>query len=179
MHAAQANRTPKMTPPAKYNPLTIVRLLSGEMAIDVSNRGLEVGQNLGAEANHPGRAIRKAERAERDHELAEVMPRVKYFHRGAERRLAVVHQQQVGVADVLQIEIDNFIGGIDLTVAEIAPQRIEQDEAPRQPFLGARAPVLGRAFRLGIHDRTAEVNFPDPISHRAAIYHSAHSSASI
>lgn len=41
------------------------------MTVDVTNRGLEVRQYLGAEAHHPRRAFREAERAERDHELAE------------------------------------------------------------------------------------------------------------
>src|SRR5271166_4771104 len=148
------------------------------MAIDVSNRGLEVRQYLGAETDHPRRALREAERAEGDHELAEVVPRVKHFHRGAERGLAVVDEQQVGVANVLQIELDDFIGGINLAVAKIAPHRIEQDESSGQPFLGARTPVFSRALGLRIHDWTAEINLSDPVSHRAAIYHSRLWSAS-
>src|ERR1700691_1101678 len=167
-----------MTPLAKHKPLITEFLPSWKMTIDVSNRGFEIGQYLGAEADHPGRALGKTERAERDHELAEIVAGVKNFHRGADRRLAVIHQQQGGVQNVLQIELDDFICGIDLPVAEVAPQRIEQDESSRQPFLGARAPVLGRAIGFRIHDRTAEIDFSDPVSHGAAIYHSDESSAS-
>src|ERR1700722_19353248 len=125
-----------MTPLANNNPLITEFLPSWKMTVDVNNRGLEIGQYLGAEADHPRRALGKTERAERDHELAEIVARVKDFHSGADRRLGVIHQQQVGVANVLQIELDDFICRIDLAVAEVAPQRIEQDESSRQPFLG-------------------------------------------
>src|SRR5271156_6717833 len=165
--------TPKMTPPTKHIPLTIEILPSRKMTIDVTDSGFEIGQYLGAEADHPRRAFREAERAERDHELAEIVPGVKDFHRGADRRLAVVHQQEVGVAHVLQVELDDFICGIDLAVAEITAQRIEQDESSRQPFLGPRTPVFGRALGLRIHDWTAEINLSNAVSHGAAIYHRA------
>src|SRR5579863_2481125 len=107
-------------------------LLSGKVTFDIGNRRFEIGQYLGAVAHHPRRAVGETERAERDHELAEIVPRVKYFHRRAERGLAVIHQQQVRLAHILQIELDDFVGGIDLAVAEISPHRIEQYEPARE-----------------------------------------------
>src|SRR5271170_7687494 len=102
------------------------------MSFNVSKRGFEVGENLGAKPDHPRRSVGKAEGAESDYELTQMMAGVKGFHRGADRRFAVIDQQQVGVADVLQVELHDLVGGIDLAVAEIAPHRIEQDESSRQ-----------------------------------------------
>ena len=88
------------------------------------------------------------------------MTGVKDLHRRAQRGFAIIDQQQVGVADVLKVELDDLVGGVDLVVAKIAAQRVEQDEAAGEPFLGARAPVFGGGG-LGVHDRTAQVNLPD------------------
>jgi hypothetical protein len=45
MQAAQVSKTPKMTPLAKHNPLTTRLLLWRKMAIDISNRGIEIIQH--------------------------------------------------------------------------------------------------------------------------------------
>jgi len=43
-----------------------------------------------------------------------MMAGIKGFHRGADRGFAIVDQQQVRVADVLEVEFDDLIGRIDL-----------------------------------------------------------------
>src|SRR5579871_568413 len=134
------------------------------MALDIGQRALEVGQNLGAEADHPGRAIGIAQGAEGDDELAEIVAGVENLHRSAERGLAVVDEQQVGIADVLQVELDDFVGGVDFAIAEVAAERIEQDEAAGETLLGAGAPILGGG-RLRIHDRPAQIDGPDGSGH--------------
>src|SRR5271155_4086223 len=127
------------------------------MALDIVQRTLEIGQDLRAKSDNPRRAIGKAQGTEGDNELAEVVARVEYLHRGTERRFAVVDQQEVSVADVLEVELDDFIGRIDFFIAEIPPQRVEQDKTARQTLLGSRTPVLSRGG-IGIHNGSAEVD---------------------
>ena len=54
-------------------------------------------------------------------EFSKIVAGVEDFHRGAERWLAIIDEQQVGLANVLKVEFDNFVGGIDLIVAKVAP----------------------------------------------------------
>ena len=60
-----------------------------------------------------------------------------------------------------------LLGDIRRIVAEIAAQRIEQDEAAGQAFLGAGTPILG-GLRVGVHDRAAKINFPHALRHTQA-----------
>src|SRR5215470_12394354 len=120
----------------------IARTSRSEVALDVDQGRLQIGQDLRAEPGHPRRAILERQRGERDDELAEVVARVEDLHRGTDARLRVVDENEVGVADVLEVELDDLVGAVHLVVAEAPAHWVEEEEPAGETLLGPGAPVL-------------------------------------
>src|SRR3984893_11444448 len=64
----------------------------GEVTFNIGERALQIGQNLRAKPHHPRRAVGVAVGAERYHELAEVVTRVKHLHGRSQRGFAIVDE---------------------------------------------------------------------------------------
>ena len=62
-----------------------------------------------------------------------------------------------GVPDVLEIEVDDLVGAVDLAVLEVAPHRIKDHEAFAEFAPGVAAPFPGFAVPL-VHYRSAKID---------------------
>ena len=132
-------------------------VLGDEVLAGVGAGGLEARQELGAEADHPRAAVLERERREGDDELVQVVAGVEDLHGGPDGGLAVVDEDEVGVAHVLQVELDDLVGAVHLAILEVAAHGVEEDEVLAQELFGGRAPGAGLAG-VRVHDRPAQVN---------------------
>ena len=98
------------------------------MGFEVGDGCIQGGKNFSAIANHPRTAILEIKRRKRHHKFLKVIGGIENFHRGSNGWLAVIDQENVGIADILQIKFNNFIGAVNFTVLELAPHRVKQDE---------------------------------------------------
>lgn len=132
-------------------------MLRDEVLRDVGAGALEGGVDFGAEAHHPRAGVFEGEGGEGDDELLEIVRGIEHFHRGADGVLVVVDENDVGVANVLQIKLNDFVGAIHFAIFEVAAHGIEQREVLGEQLLGALTPSARMAL-VFIHDGTAEID---------------------
>jgi len=127
------------------------------MGLEVGDRGVKRGKYFCAIAHHPGAAIFEIKRRKRHHEFLQIIGRVKNFHCGSDGWLTVIDEENIGVADILQVKFNYFIGAVNFTVLEVAPHGVKQDKFFLQLLDSDFSPFAGKAGRL-VHNRTTEIN---------------------
>jgi len=126
------------------------------MNIYIITRTFQIREDLGAVLHHPRGTVLERERRKTDDELSEVMGCIEDLHARTYARLGIVHDDDVGITHILEIELDDLVGAVDFPVAERPAHGIEKAEFLSEELLGLFAPFTGDAVVL-VHDGTAQV----------------------
>ena len=127
------------------------------MFLNISARLLQRVEDFCGEADHPWTAFLKREGGEGNDEFSDVVGGIEHFHRGSDGGFAVIDEDDIRVADVLEIEFDDFVGAVDLTVDEFAAHGIQKAEFRRKESF-CLLPLGSCGSIMFIHDGAAEIN---------------------